>query len=255
MNMLPLSITAAHVNAPRWAELLIKSIRKFTVTEHEVIILDNGSSDENLVWLRGEAEAGRIKLIENKRNLGHGGAADQGTDLARGQYVCHMDIDSFFQRSGWERDVLDIYLSDPMNRMVAKRGGKLALDCRPFGAPIFFYERDFVLRNNVIFAYMPGILKGSTDSFQAAYWHILDLGYKVVLLPAGEKIYDPNVLGDEIWIKDKPTMYHHYYGTRFSECYAPNKHASVDGKSLEWHLKRTENIFNQPDVKAILSGE
>jgi len=248
-----LSLVAAHVNAPDWAELLIKSIRKYTTLEHEIIIIDNGSCDENLQWLRNQATSGQLSLVENKCNAGHGGAMDQGTLLAKGQYICHMDIDSFFQRSEWEIDIIEIYHSDPLIRLIARRGNDK--HDKPLGAPIFFYEKEFALKNKIIFKYMPGVLKGSTDTAQAAYWQILDLGYQVKRLGAGEKIYDKEALGDEIWIKGKPTMYHHYYGTRFSENWEPNKHQKVDNLTLESYLKRKANIFNQPDVKEILSYE
>lgn len=248
-----LSVTTAHVNAPRWAELLIKSVRRFTSVPHEVIVVDNGSVSANLRWLRDEALAGRIRLIENGSNRGHGGAADQGTELALGRYVCHMDIDSFFQRDGWAEDVMALYHHDPKTRIIAKRGGAQRVDARPFGAPIFFYERDWANDNGIKFAYAKG-LKGATDSFQAAYWRVADLGYKCLLLNTGEKIYDPTVLGDEIWINGKPTIYHHFYGSRFGDERARTLRQSVDGKSLAWHVKRTEAIFNQPDVKAILAS-
>jgi len=248
-----LSLVAAHVNAPEWAELLIKSIRKYTTSEYEIIIIDNGSCDENLQWLRNQAKLGRLSLIENKCNLGHGGAMDQGTRLAKGKYVCHMDIDSFFQRSRWDIDIMEIYHSDPLIKLIAHRGKDKYN--KPLGAPIFFYEKAFALENNIIFTYKPGILKGSTDTAQAAYWQILELGYKVKRLNSGEKIYDKKALCDEIWIKGKPTMYHHYYGTRFSEHYEPNKHQMVDKWTLESYLKRKANIFNQADVKEILSYE
>jgi len=250
-----LSIVTAHVNTPDWAELLIKSIRKFTVSEYEIIVIDNGSSDENLTWLRNEALLSKIRLYENKYNAGHGGAIDQGTRLACGKYICHMDIDSFFQRSGWDSDIMEIYHSDPLIRLVAVRGWDKPPYSKPLGAPIFFYERQFVLENAVIFKYLPGVLKGSTDSAQAAYWKILDLGFKVERFGPGEKIYDKEALGDEIWIKGKPTIYHHYYGSRFSELWEPNKHQIVDGRTLEDHLKRKANIFSQADVRRILNEE
>jgi hypothetical protein len=253
--MLTLSLVAAHVNAPDWAELFIKSVRKFTASEYEIIIIDNGSCDKNLEWLRNEAKARRIQLIENGRNLGHGGAIDQGTRLAKGHYVCHMDIDSFFQRRAWDVDIIEIYHSDPLIRLIAVRGWEQPPYFKPLGAPIFFYEKEFALQNKIIFNHMPGTIKGSTGPAQWAYWQILELGYKVERIGMGEKIYDKEALGDEFWIKGQPTIYHHWYGTRFSEHWEPKKHQSVDGKSLESYLKRKENIFNQPLVKEILNGE
>ena len=177
---------------------------------------------------------------------------DQGTELARGRYVCHMDSDSHFQRSGWDKDMISLYHENSLTRLVCK-GGPIHIG-KPVHPPIFFYERDFILNNKLSFRHLKDVPK-STDTAQAAYWQILDLGYQVKRLGAGEKIYDKEALGDEIWIKGKPTMYHHYYGTRFSENWEPNKHQKVDNLTLESYLKRKANIFNQPDVKEILSYE
>ena len=111
-----LTIAAANVDSPEWAELLVKSIRKFTAPgTYEIIIVDNGSLERNLGWLRQQSD---IRLIENKENLWHGRAMDQAVEAAAGQYICVLDIDAHVQRVGWEDDLLALYHADPLTRLI-----------------------------------------------------------------------------------------------------------------------------------------
>jgi len=250
--MAPLiSITAASQNTPEWAELLIKSIRKFTSIKYEIIIIDNGSTPESKEYLRREAAARRIRLYENRANMGHGFALDQGTKLAQGRFVCAMDIDAFFLRDGWAIDLIALYESDPAIRLIA-RAGKYNKS-KPMAPPIFFYEREYALNSGLAFVYAPGKLKGSTDTAMAAYWQILDAGHRVQLLDGvGSMATNPGG-GDIVEVAGKPTIYHHYYGARFRENWKPWVCQKLDGRTLESHLKRKAELFNLPIVKQILT--
>ena len=98
-----LSIVAVSIESPEWAELLVKSVRKFTANPYEIIIVDNGSLDKNLGWLRSQSD---IRLLEQGYNRGHGKGIDIGVAAASGAYVCVMDIDAHFQRHEWDTDGL-----------------------------------------------------------------------------------------------------------------------------------------------------
>ena len=78
--MSELSIITANIDSPEWAELLIKSIRKFTFIEYEIIIIDNGSLPKNLKWLEKQKD---ISLIKLSSNIGHGNAMDLGTLISK----------------------------------------------------------------------------------------------------------------------------------------------------------------------------
>ena len=243
-----LSIISVAVESPEWAELLIKSIRKYTILPHEIIIIDNGSQEDNLATLRQMAKQGWIKLVENGENRGHGGAIDQGVVLACGRYVCVTDIDSHFQREGWDADLLALYQANPQTRLI----GMLGPDHKPLHPPLFFFERDFILDNKLTFRYMPGV-EGSTDTAQKVYWDILGLGFHVERLPKGPKIYG-DTSGDEIWIGGKPTLYHHWNGTRFLENRKGGTKQELDGIKLEDHLIGKAKLFQQPLVQEILKS-
>ncbi len=245
-----ISIVTAMTDSPEWAELLIKSIRLFTTMDHEIIFIDNCSKPESLAWVNKQKD---IRLVTNTVNVFHGGAMDQGTELAEGRYVCHMDLDSHFQRKGWEQDVLNVYHHNPLTRLVCK-AGPISL-CRPVHPPMFFYEKAFVLDNKLSFKHQRGIPR-STDTAQKTYWDILDLGYRVEHISKAMLIYD-GTGGDEIWINNQPTMYHHHYGTRLHRT-GENTWTwngwRLPESEVKRHETRTAALFEQPLVKRILAS-
>lgn len=215
----------------------------FTKIEHEIIIIDNGSLPANLAWLREQRD---IILVENSENRGHGTAIDQVVNVASGQYVCILDIDAHVQRDGWADDLIALYYADPFTRLI----GCLGPDHKPLHPPLFFFERDFIRERHLSFAYCPEKDARSTDTAQLIYWQILDLGYKVERLEKGPKVYT-DCIGDEIWIGNKPTIYHHWYGTRFRE-HTDNPALELDGYSLNDHMENKVRLFTQPAVREIL---
>ena len=235
-----LSIVSAAVDSPEFLELLVRSIWRFTKQSYEVIIVDNGSLPENLEWVKAQDN---VHLIENNRNLGHGMAMDQGTKAAQGRFVCVLDIDAHLQREGWDVDLRAIYEENPRTRLV----GCLGPTHKPLHPPLFFYERDFIIEHGISFMHIPSI---STDTAQKAYWDILGLGYEVVQLKKGFKVYD--CVGDEVWINEKPTIYHSWYGTRFCHNHPTKRKAVVDGYTIEAFLENKAKLFEQETVKEIM---
>jgi len=235
------SIISASVDSPEWSELFVKSIRKFTTNvEHEIIIIDNGSTVQNLYWMKNQAD---IRLVELNTNYGHGFAIDKGTMLAKNHYVCALDIDSHVQREGWMEDLIEMYEESSETRFIGCKGP----DHKPLKPPLFFYEKRFIMDNNLSFIHVPGV---SSDTAQKLYHDILDLGFSVQRFVPGYKIYDCS--GDEFWIKDKATIFHSWYGTRFCENRPDRKKEDVDGYRIEKYLENKAKIFNQPLVKEIL---
>jgi len=237
-----LTIITANIDSPEWLELLIKSLLKYSVTSPEIIVIDNGSLEDNLKWIKYQKN---ITLYEAKKNLGHGGAMDLGTKLAKTKYICFLDIDSHVMREGWDRELIEFYKDSPDIKMIGCRGP----EHKPLHPPLFFYEREFILNNNLSFGYIPNDPL-STDTAQKVYWDILDLGYKVMRLEKGIKEY--GCIGDEIHFGKLSFIYHHWYGTRFCENNPKKKKERLDGYTLDEHLKNKKRLFEQPKVKEIL---
>jgi GT2 family glycosyltransferase/cytochrome c-type biogenesis protein CcmH/NrfG len=72
----------------------VKSIRKHTPEPHEIIFVDNGSTDGTVKWLQGQVKANKnCCLIENKENVGLAKGRNQGINMSQGEFILLLDND------------------------------------------------------------------------------------------------------------------------------------------------------------------
>lgn len=92
-NVSPPRLSAVFVSWNR-SDLLRNAIRSLQAQNYpalEIIVVDNGSSDGSLEWLRERED---VRLIETGRNIGASAARNAGTKSAVGEYVIYMDSDA-----------------------------------------------------------------------------------------------------------------------------------------------------------------
>jgi GT2 family glycosyltransferase len=104
------SIVTLSWNAPQFTRMAVDSILRYTSEPYELIVVDNGSREETLEYLRGIADP-HVRVIYNGTNLGYGGGNNVGMAEARGQYVVLLNNDVIVTK-GW----LDALLG-PFDRM------------------------------------------------------------------------------------------------------------------------------------------
>lgn len=68
----------------------IKSIRKYTV-DYELIVVDNGSKDGSVEWLKKQSD---IRLIANRENVGFPKGCNQGIEIALGSEILLLNSDT-----------------------------------------------------------------------------------------------------------------------------------------------------------------
>ncbi|WP_340024896.1 glycosyltransferase family 2 protein [Paenibacillus sp. FSL K6-1096] len=102
LNKLPLTIQC------------LESIKRNTPEEHEIIIVDNGSSDETVQYLKEHYP--ELKLIENQENLGFAKGCNQGGELAEGEAILFLNNDTVVP-PGWLAPMLHALNSDSMAGM------------------------------------------------------------------------------------------------------------------------------------------
>ncbi|MNK91363.1 N-acetylglucosaminyl-diphospho-decaprenol L-rhamnosyltransferase [compost metagenome] len=85
---------------------------------YEVIIVDNGSSDETSTLL-SQLE-GEVKVLVNERNLGFAKACNQGAATARGRYVLFLNNDTE-PLPGWLEPLIQVLDDDPQVAAVGAR--------------------------------------------------------------------------------------------------------------------------------------
>lgn len=73
----------------------LESIERYTPEPHEVVVVDNGSSDGTLAWLREEAaRRPGLRVVANDANLGFAAGNNQGLAIAQGEYAVLLNNDT-----------------------------------------------------------------------------------------------------------------------------------------------------------------
>jgi len=94
---MPVSVVIPAFNAASFVEKTLDSVRAQTYTNYEVVVVDDGSSDDTCSvvqhWLERHAIAGRCIRQENKKIAG---ARNAGMRSARGTYIALLDHDDLW---------------------------------------------------------------------------------------------------------------------------------------------------------------
>jgi len=233
-----ISILSVNWNCLNWMRLLVASIRKFTRTPYEIVIVDNSSEDGSVEWLKEQEE---VKAIMLNRNIGHGAGLDLALKSVGQRFCLVLDIDAHLQREGWDSELIALYKSVSGRRLIAANGG----EAKPIHPCFMFFERKFFLENKLSF-----IAKGFHDVGRKIYFDIIELGYEILRISSsyesgGGKFY-PGAFGDEYYLDGKPTIYHNWYAARMW------KKDEVDIYKKKDFEKDSKTLFDQPLVKEIL---
>lgn len=98
------SIVIPSFNHAHFLGQCIESVLAQTVSEWELIIVDDASTDESVELARGYDDA-RIRLYVNDQNLGTYGTQNRGLELARGEIIAILDSDDFWSPTKLERQL------------------------------------------------------------------------------------------------------------------------------------------------------
>lgn len=94
--------------------LCLDSIRRNTEEPYELIVVDNGSTDETVSYLLGQPD---IKLIRNEHNFGFARGCNQGFAAASGDTILFLNNDTIVT-PGWLSRMLKTLYSDDRIGMV-----------------------------------------------------------------------------------------------------------------------------------------
>lgn len=91
------SVIMPAYNAERFIEAAVRSVMSQTVTDWELLILDDGSKDTTAaIAAKLASEDTRIRFLPNEANMGVAKTRNRGLDLCRGQYVALLDSDDIW---------------------------------------------------------------------------------------------------------------------------------------------------------------
>lgn len=130
------SIIIPVFNQVRFTKICIESLQAARPEKSEVIVINNGSSDETAQYLQ---ECRDITVIYNEKNLGCARAWNQGIRASRGQWIAIVNNDIILS-PGWFEGLLD-FAREKKAAIVspAIREGQYNYD-------IVSYSKDFISR-------------------------------------------------------------------------------------------------------------
>ena len=104
-------------NNLEYTKMCLESIRRYTPEPHEIIVVDNGSTDGTIEYLEAQED---VKLIKNGLNLGFALGNNLGLREARGEYIVILNNDTVVTE-GWLTKLINSAQSNPQVGIVGPR--------------------------------------------------------------------------------------------------------------------------------------
>jgi len=101
-----ISVVILNYNGINYLKKTIPPILELEYHNYEIVVVDNGSNDKSIDFLRNHK---RIRLIENKVNFGYSKGKNICVKNARGSYVLLLDDDILINNKNILPDLLDVY--------------------------------------------------------------------------------------------------------------------------------------------------
>ena len=106
------SIIVLTYNGLCYTKQFYESLDKSTNSDHEIIFIDNASTDKTKEYLKSiSTNSKNIKVIFNDLNLGFPAAVNQGIQAAKGKYIVIANNDIVFTE-GWLERLIEVAESD-----------------------------------------------------------------------------------------------------------------------------------------------
>jgi GT2 family glycosyltransferase len=113
-----LSIIIPHYNGAYHLPCCFNALRSQTYPHLEIILADNGSTDESLTLTRRDFP--EVKIIELGQNLGFAGAVNRGIEQAKGEIIVPLNNDTEVA-PGWAQALVDTLLAYPDAGIIASK--------------------------------------------------------------------------------------------------------------------------------------
>lgn len=187
-----ISVIMSVYNDERFLDKSISSILGQTFPDFELIIINDGSTDNSLEIIKKYQRIDkRIILIENKRNIGLTKSLNKGIRMAKGKYIARMDSDDIAIKErlqiqyGYLEKNKDTFLIGGGAVNVNKKGERLTI-FRPISDKKRLEEK--LKKRNAI--YHPTIMFRNQGNvfYREKMWYIEDYDLYLRLLSDNKKI-------------------------------------------------------------------
>ncbi len=102
--MIKVSVIVPVYNVEPYVRACLDSVQRQTFTDLEIICIHDAGCDQSWEIVKeAAAQDQRIRLWENKRNLGLAATRNRGLDLAKGKYVYFLDSDDMIRPDALEK--------------------------------------------------------------------------------------------------------------------------------------------------------
>ena len=113
-----ISIIIVNWNGQRYLETCLPTVFAQDFTDFSVILVDNGSTDNSLAYVRKHFP--QVRVIQNAANLGFAAANNQGMRASNSEFVALLNNDTQVA-AGWLTSLLQAMASDPAVGMCAAK--------------------------------------------------------------------------------------------------------------------------------------
>lgn len=190
---------------------LLKSLKNLDYKNYEVIIVDNGSSDNTYEFIKNRYTSYKFKIFRLENNLGFAGGMNFGIRHSAGDYIVVMNNDMEVTKK-WLKELVDVAETDKNIGIVGSsmttkninfmrlgylESNKIFFNFRPFDVPKNKKLPEIIQIDNTFGLTKKKLLEkiGLFDDKYFIYWEEVDLcyrakkaGYKIVVATKA-KIY------------------------------------------------------------------
>lgn len=232
-----ISILVAVYNAEKYLRRCLDSLVNQTLSEIEIICIDDCSADSSLSILREYAEKdSRLTILTNDRNLGPSRSRNRGLEIATGEFITMLDSDDWFSNDSLSQ-VYNKFLSDGM------------LDCVLFDLMIASKDED---ETDMSRYECPSYetLSGYDAFVQSIRWNIHGL-YAVRTDIHKQYPYDETSL---LYSDDNTTLLHYVHSRRVGFCSGKYYYRqNPDSMTHTVSMRRFDRLEADQSLKRILS--
>lgn len=161
--MIKISVVVPVYNTSKYLSRCLRSILSQSFEEIEIIIINDGSTDNSLEIIKEYSYLDNRIIIINKKNGGLSSARNEGIKIARGEYVVNIDSDDWIEQD---------YFKDMYNIAKEKNADIVVSDFYvDFSNNNIDYKKDLNLENNSIISGQIYIEKFLNNEIFPAVWN------------------------------------------------------------------------------------
>jgi len=107
------SIIIVNYNGYQFLKNCLSSILKNTYSNYEIIIADNGSTDQSVSKIKKDfPKESNIFFTELKKNIGPSAARNEAFKISHGEFIAFLDNDTQVEKN-WIKEAVKLFLKNP----------------------------------------------------------------------------------------------------------------------------------------------